>query len=185
MLAEVWPPNSLNIFGSWFWPFVSDVWNLIDCVVVTASILGVIYEGFRAVNFLRLLRVFRMVRLVRKLTALRILITALTASVVPVLYSFVVLLLVSSLYAIIATEVFNFDSHNFGTFGRSLFSLFQMATGDSWASSITRGLMLMPQVSSALSSACSTTSPPSRTLLARLLHTHRVSHIIAQWRSCT
>ena len=56
-----------------------------------------------------------MVRLFRKLTALRILINALSSSIVPVLYSFIILILVTSLYAIISTEMFSTrDFDNFG-----------------------------------------------------------------------
>jgi hypothetical protein len=44
-----------------------------------------------------------------------------------------ILLLVSSLYAVLATDFFrDRDNGNFGTFLSSLFSLFQVATGDSW-----------------------------------------------------
>ena len=45
----------------------------------------------------------------------------------------------STVYAVVATELFmTLDPPNFGTFSRSLFSLFQVSTGDSWASVITR-----------------------------------------------
>ena len=67
-----------------------------------------------------------MVRLFRKLTALRILINALSSSIIPVCYSFTILLLVSSIYAVIATELFTMDPQNFGTFLRSLYTLFQV-----------------------------------------------------------
>ena len=70
---------------------------------------------------------FKMVRLFRKLTALRILLNALSSSVIPVLYSFMILLLVSSLYAVLSTDLFGkVDFENFGSFTRSLFSLFQV-----------------------------------------------------------
>ena len=69
-----------------------------------------------AVNMLRLMRIFKMVRLFRKLLALRILISALISSIVPVLYSFAILLLVTSLYAIAATQLF----HISGMFPRIL-----------------------------------------------------------------
>ena len=97
---------ALNMFGTWYWDFVSDAWNIFDSVVVVVSIISLVEEGLPAVNVLRLFRVFKMVRLFKKLVALRILINALLSSIVPVLYSFVILLLVTSLYAIIATEVF-------------------------------------------------------------------------------
>jgi len=68
-----------------------------------ASALVFLDGDLPAVNALRLVRVFKMVRLFRKLTSLRILINALASSVVPVLYSFSILVLVISVYAILAT----------------------------------------------------------------------------------
>ena len=133
---------AINAFGTWMWEFLADTWNIFDTIVVIVSIVGLAVPGLPAVNVLRLVRVFKMVRLFRKLTALRILIHALAASVVPVLYSFVILLLVTSVYAVLATEFFaSQDSVNFGTFALSLYTLFQVASGDSWSSVISRGLM--------------------------------------------
>ena len=87
-----------------------------------------------AVNVLRLIRVFKMVRLFRRLMALRELINALSSSVVPVLYSFVILILISSIYSVLATDLFrpqgeykSETSFMFSTFSSSLFTLFQVA----------------------------------------------------------
>ena len=44
-------------------------------------------------------------------------------------------------YAIMATDLFREHSDYFQDFGASLFTLFQIATGDSWASDVARGLM--------------------------------------------
>ena len=130
-----------NAFGSWFWPFVSDTWNIFDSIVVVISIVGLIQEGLPAVNVLRLVRVFKMVRLFRKLTSLRILTNALSSSIVPVTYAFLILVLVTSIYAVIATDLFYMVDPAFSSFSASLFTLFQVATGDSWASAVSRGLM--------------------------------------------
>ena len=93
-----------------------------------------IVQGMPAVNVLRLIRVFKMVRLFRRLMALRELINALSSSVVPVLYSFVILILISSIYAVLATDLFRprgehdtETSRMFSTFSSSLFTLFQVA----------------------------------------------------------
>ena len=93
-----------------------------------------IVQGMPAVNVLRLIRVFKMVRLFRRLMALRELINALSSSVVPVLYSFVILILISSIYSVLATDLFRpqgeYDtetSRMFSTFSSSLFTLFQVA----------------------------------------------------------
>ena len=100
-----------------------------------------IVQGMPAVNVLRLIRVFKMVRLFRKLTALRVLINALSSSVVPVLYSFVILILISSIYSVLATDLFrpqgeykSETSFMFSTFSSSLFTLFQVAFVASLAS---------------------------------------------------
>ena len=159
-----------NLFGSWLRPFLTEGWNYVDSFVVFVSWAGVINEDLPAVNVLRLVRVLKMVRLFRKLTELRMLINALTSSIVPVLYSFLILLLISTVYAVVATDLFSaIDPTNFGDFSLSLFSLFQVSnhlyvcacvcvcasgrvgefshimsqvsTGDSWASVITRGLI--------------------------------------------
>ena len=86
-------------------------------------------------------RVFKMVRLfkaVRSLGSLRILMNALAASIVPVSNAFGLLMIVTSIYAILATDFFASDQPEyFGSFALSLFTLFQMATGDSWSSQVT------------------------------------------------
>ena len=121
---------AINAFGTWMWEFLADSWNVFDAFVVIVSIVGLAVPGLPAVNVLRLVRVFKMVRLFRKLTALRILIHALAAAVVPVLYSFVILLLVTSVYAVLATEFFKKDDVlHFGSFSQSLYTLFQVVQG--------------------------------------------------------
>ena len=83
-----------------------------------------------------------MMRVFRKLRSLRILINALTSSIVPVLNAFVILLLVTSIYAVMATDLFGqYVPDKFGTFFISMFTLFQVATGDAWASAVTREVM--------------------------------------------
>ena len=117
-----------NLFGSWLRPFLTEGWNYVDSFVVFVSWAGVINEDLPAVNVLRLVRVLKMVRLFRKLTELRMLINALTSSIVPVLYSFLILLLISTVYAVVATDLFSaIDPTNFGDFSLSLFSLFQVS----------------------------------------------------------
>jgi hypothetical protein len=104
-----------NLFGSWYTEFVNDGWSVFDAIVIVISILGLIPSvDIPGLNIMRLVKVFKIVRLFRKLTALRILINAITQSLVPVTYAFAILLLVSSLYSIIATQLFSVcDSSKF------------------------------------------------------------------------
>ena len=142
----------LNVYGHWFWVFVLNGWNVFDSAIVVSMFISVSgNHNFRLSQGFRVLRVFRMIRLFQKLQMiwkLRVLVNALFASVVPLAYSFSILVLISSIYAVLATELFrprgDYDteqSRMFLSFTHSLFTLFQLATGDGWASDVTRGLM--------------------------------------------
>ena len=132
----------LNMYAHWLREFLDSRANIFDTCVVLVSIISLSDDSIPGVNVLRLFRIFRMVRVFRSLTHLRILVTALSNSIVPVLYSFMLLGLVMSIYAVISTDFFReVDPENWGDFFTSLFSLFQVATGDSWASVLTHDLV--------------------------------------------
>ena len=94
-----------------------------------------------AITVLRLVRVFKMVRLFTKARSLRMLINALVSSLLPVLNAFAMIFLVSSIYAVVATDLYRSRSEFFTDFANSLYSLFQIATGDAWSSQIVRPLL--------------------------------------------
>ena len=52
------------------------------------------------------MRVAKLVRLFRKLKKLRMLINALASSIVPVLNAFAILLLITTVYAVVATDLY-------------------------------------------------------------------------------
>ena len=131
----------INIIAHWFKEFFNDAWNVFDFVVVGVSLLALGNENLPAVTVLRLIRVFKILRLFRKLTSLRILINALSSSMVPVLTSMVILLLMTTMYAIVATDLFRSKSRFFENFGQSVYTLFQVATMDAWSSIVTRELL--------------------------------------------
>ena len=54
---------AVNLFGSWFRPFISDGWNVFDSIVVVISIIGLVVQTLPAVNVLRLIRVFKVCQL--------------------------------------------------------------------------------------------------------------------------
>ena len=125
-----------------FRPFISDPWNLIDVLVVGATLITAVgISGYRPPRILRLIRVVRILKLVRRFPSLSRIVLALGQSVGPVINSFFLLFLFTSVYATIATHAFKDRSRfYFGTFSASFFSLFQVVTTDSWASNITRSL---------------------------------------------
>jgi len=130
-----------NLLANWFWPFFTDGWSVFDLLVVTVSLVA--YFGPDGtggpIKTLRLMRAFRVMRLFGRLQSLRQIIASLTASLIPVCNAFLIMLLVTSIYAILGVNFYSEASpHFFGTFSRALFTLFQVCTGDGWASDIAR-----------------------------------------------
>lgn len=117
-----------NFFGNYWAPFFREAWNLFDTFVVAISLLSLAMEELPAVNMLRLIRIFRVIRLFRALRSLRQILNALIASIFPVISSFLVLLLVTCIYAVLGTMFFHQrDPEHFSKFSQSLFSMFQVS----------------------------------------------------------
>ena len=98
-------------------------------VIVTAS-------GGELPNakLLRLLRLGRVVRLFKTLKSLNRLITAVSKAVVPVCNAFLILFIIAAIYAILGTNFFGEQSPEFFlNFKTSLFTMFQVLSGDGWS----------------------------------------------------
>uniref|UniRef100_A0A6U5CI52 PH domain-containing protein n=3 Tax=Hemiselmis andersenii TaxID=464988 RepID=A0A6U5CI52_HEMAN len=135
----------VNMFANWMIPFFSDSWNNFDLLVVIVSVLALAFEEIPGLSTLRLMRAFRVLRLFGRLSSLRQIINALTAAIIPVLNAFFIMLLVTSIYSILAVSFFGeLDPRLFGTFFRSLFTMFQVCTGDNW-SDVARELFTLQQ----------------------------------------
>lgn len=133
--------------------YFSDGWNIIDFVVIIASIIGIFLEDFLhfylfSPSFLILLRLGRISRVLHVIPftrGIRKLLLALVMSL-PALFNFALLLLLLMVtFSIFG--MFNFahvvraymidDMYNFETFGNSMISLFLTSTSSTWD-----GLML-------------------------------------------
>ena len=135
--------------------------NLFDLVIVSVSLFEVMYVEiflkFQSTssnpngksldtNLLRMLRIFRVVRVFNKLEDLHRILSAIRATVSPVLSAFLLFAVILSIYAIVACNLFrqNLDpelqqriSSHYGTFSRSFVSLLGVATGfDSWTNEV-------------------------------------------------
>lgn len=156
----------LNMYSSWFWNFWRSSWNVFDFVVVSIGLIDFLpIESMPdSLNKVRLLRAFRVFRLFKRWKSLRDIIQSLIGALPLVLNSFVILWLFMAMYALFAVELYKdagreggdamapcrddfMTSRNmclgdeyFGTFLRSLYSLFQVLIGDSWSEAITRPL---------------------------------------------
>jgi voltage-gated sodium channel len=119
--------------------FWRDPWSVFDFAVVAIALLPA--TGPLAV--LRALRVLRVLRLLTMVPSMRRVVGALLAAI-PGLGSIVlVLLIIYYVFAVIATNLFATTHPEwFGDIGRSLYTLFQIMTLESWSMGIARPVMV-------------------------------------------
>jgi voltage-gated sodium channel len=119
--------------------FWGDPWSVFDFAVVAIALLPA--TGPLAV--LRALRVLRVLRLLTMVPSMRRVVGALLAAI-PGLGSIVlVLLIIYYVFAVIATNLFATTyAEWFGDLGRSLYTLFQIMTLESWSMGIARPVMV-------------------------------------------
>ncbi|MCQ4258930.1 ion transporter [Stutzerimonas stutzeri] len=118
--------------------FFRDPWSLFDFAVVAIALV----PASGQLSVLRALRVLRVMRMVTMVPSMRRVVSALL-SAIPGLGSIAMVLgLVFYVSAVIATGLFSADFPEwFGTLGRSVYTLFQVMTLESWSMGIVRPLM--------------------------------------------
>ncbi|MCW2311347.1 ion transporter [Rhodoferax antarcticus] len=123
---------------AWRGAFFRDPWSVFDFVVVAIALIPA--SGPFAV--LRALRVLRVLRVLTIVPSMRRVVGGLLAALPGLSSIALVLLLVFYVFGVIATQIFG-DSFPdwFGTLGRSLYTLFQVMTLESWSMGIVRPLM--------------------------------------------
>ena len=97
---------SFNFISNFFWVFVKDAWNYLDALVVAVSWVSLALPegGVGTIKVVRLLRVFRVIRVIKRFKSLRRIVKALLASVIPVSYSLMLLLLATAMFAVVAVD---------------------------------------------------------------------------------
>jgi len=118
--------------------FFRDPWSIFDFVVVAIAIAPATGQ----LSVLRALRVLRTLRLISSMSQMRRVISALLAAIPGISSVMVILALFYYVFAVIATNLFG--SHFpqwFGNIGRSMYSLFQIMTLESWSMGIVRPVM--------------------------------------------
>ena len=118
--------------------FFRDPWGVFDFLVVAIT-LAPINESLAVLRALRVLRVFRTISTVPRL---RRIVAALLNAVPAVGAIIALLLLVFYVFSVITTTLFGQDFPvYFGTIGKSMFTLFQIMTLESWSMGIVRPIM--------------------------------------------
>lgn len=118
--------------------FFEDGWNNFDFVLVAMSWVptGGVFSSFRA---FRVLRALRTLRLVTRLEKLRIIVQAIIESIPNVGWASVLLLLIFYIFSIMGTTMYAAAFPDFfGSIGKSMYSLFQIMTLESWSMGIAR-----------------------------------------------
>ncbi len=118
--------------------FFKDGWNNFDFILVAMSWIptGGAFSSFRA---FRVLRALRALRLITRLQKLRIIVQAIIESIPNVGWASLLLLLIFYIFSIMGTTMFaEAFPEFFGTIGKSMYSLFQIMTLESWSMGIAR-----------------------------------------------
>ena len=118
--------------------FFRDPWSLFDFAVVAIALLPATGQ----LSVLRALRVLRVMRLLTMVPSMRRVVGALLGAIPGLLSILLVLLVIYYVFAVIATNLFGAAYPEwFGHLGRSLYTLFQIMTLESWSMGISRPVM--------------------------------------------
>ena len=118
--------------------FWRDPWSVFDFTVVAIALI----PAAGPFTVLRALRVLRVLRLLTMVPAMRRVVGALLAAIPGLGSIALVLMILYYVFAVIATNLFAAAYPEwFGTLGRSLYTLFQIMTLESWSMGIARPVM--------------------------------------------
>jgi voltage-gated sodium channel len=118
--------------------FWRDPWSLFDFAVVAVALV----PGTGSFAVLRALRVLRVLRLLTMVPSMRRVVGALLAAIPGLGSIALVLLILYYVFAVIGTNLFATAYPEwFGTIGRSLYTLFQIMTLESWSMGVARPVM--------------------------------------------
>uniref|UniRef100_K1R285 Voltage-dependent calcium channel type A subunit alpha-1 n=1 Tax=Magallana gigas TaxID=29159 RepID=K1R285_MAGGI len=121
--------------------YISDNWNKIDFVIVVGSIIDVVLDLLKGINF-RVFRAARAAKILKKFTSLRFLLWSFYLSMKSLPYVFFLNILSFYVFAVLGMQMFGnikLDDdtaitryNNFGSIFTSLLVLFRCATGENW-----------------------------------------------------
>lgn len=156
-----------NMYSFWLCRFWKSAWNIFDVVVVTIGLMNYVLPDLPGpLGLLRMMRAFRVFRLFKRVESLRKIMQSLSKAVPGVANAFFIQVLVMSIYAILGVEFFmnygetgsytnelgeiveittardlQYGYEYFGNFGKALFTMFQVLTGESWSEVVTRPML--------------------------------------------
>ena len=127
--------------------YFKDPWNWFDMIIVAVSMVSGLpfMAALRAVRVLRVLKslkALRSTRLIGHVRHLQVIITAIVKSIPSIMWTGILLLLIYYIFALIGVNLFGEAFPEwFGTIGKSMYTLFQVMTLESWSMGISRPVM--------------------------------------------
>jgi len=139
LVLAIFVAELLLKFYAYGWAFFKNAWNIFDLLVVSIGLL----PDRGGLSALRGLRVIRALRLLSVVPQMRTVVQALLDALPGMGAVIIMLSIVYYVFAVMATLMYGpvFDEW-FGTLGRSLYSLFQIMTLESWSMGIVRPVMI-------------------------------------------
>jgi len=147
----------LKIWAYGWKGYSSDWWNVFDCVIVVASLLGIIIQASQITSIFRVLRIGRVIRLVHKYPVLRALFMTLVFSSPSLLNIGSLIFVIFFIFSILGIALFGnvvqsgipmlplqnavpltpydigFNNRvNFDNFGNAMLTIYRMGSGDGW-----------------------------------------------------
>lgn len=118
--------------------FFKNGWNIFDFIIVSIALI----PSSGPLSVLRTLRIFRAMRLLSVVPSMRKVTQALFSAIPGILSVGSIILLIFYISAVLSTNFFGSEfAQWFGTIGRSMFTLFQIMTLESWSMGIVRPVM--------------------------------------------
>jgi voltage-gated sodium channel len=120
------------------WRFFKNPWNLFDFIIVGIALV----PASGPLTVLRTLRVLRVLRLISMVPQLRFVVEALLHALPGIASIAILMVVLYYVFAVMATGLFGAQFPDwFGTIGRSMYTLFQIMTLESWSMGIARPVM--------------------------------------------
>lgn len=137
----------LHVYGK---SFFKSRWNVFDFVVVVAACIPahLLPIPAQVARLFRLLRTLRALRLISAFKQIRIIVDGLLRALPGVFWTFVLLLIVFYIFAVIGVDLFGETFPElYGSLGSAFYTLFQVMTLESWSNGLARPMMLVHPMS--------------------------------------
>ena len=127
----------VNLFATLVGPFLADPWNYFDTVVVSVGLVTLFVPDMPGGSSLTLMRTFRVFRLFKRIPSLKHLVGSIFTAIPAMANAYVLMTILTSIYAILCAKFYGVlggeHAEYFGDFFGSMFSLWQIMTGDDWS----------------------------------------------------